>query len=149
MAHRMCAADPLCWHGATRARVANEYLLATEAGLKEMPSYTFPFIVFHGADDTLTDPDGSRTLYERSQVRKSLCACHSHAVLLICSVLLYSGSLAAHFHDALKAFRDGGGAVQTKDKTFRLIEKRWHVLLKEPGNAEILQEVIAWLKART
>ncbi|EIE25551.1 alpha/beta-hydrolase [Coccomyxa subellipsoidea C-169] len=97
-------ADPLCWHGATRARVANEYLLATEAGLKEMPSYTFPFIVFHGADDTLTDPDGSRTLYERSQ---------------------------------------------TKDKTFRLIEKRWHVLLKEPGNAEILQEVIAWLKART
>jgi hypothetical protein len=48
--------------------VANEYLLATEAGLKEMPSYTFPFIVFHGADDTLTDPDGSRTLYETSQV---------------------------------------------------------------------------------
>ncbi|KAK9908837.1 hypothetical protein WJX75_003567 [Coccomyxa subellipsoidea] len=97
-------ADPLCWHGATRARVANEYLLATEAGLKEMPSYTFPFIVFHGADDTLTDPDGSRTLYETSQA---------------------------------------------KDKTFRLIEKRWHVLLKEPGNAEILQEVIEWLTART
>jgi hypothetical protein len=42
--------------------------LATEAGLKAIPSYAFPFIVFHGADDTLTDPDGSRTLYERSQV---------------------------------------------------------------------------------
>ncbi|BDA41799.1 Monoglyceride lipase [Coccomyxa sp. Obi] len=96
-------ADPLCWHGATRARVANEYLLATEAGLKAMPSYTFPFIVFHGADDTLTDPDGSRTLYERSQA---------------------------------------------KDKTFKLIKDRWHVLLKEPGNKEILDEVIAWLKAR-
>ena len=61
-------ADPLCWHGATRARVANEYLLATERGLKEMPEYAFAFTVFHGADDTLTDPDGSRALYERSQV---------------------------------------------------------------------------------
>ena len=79
MSLSMLAADPLCWHGATRARVANEYLLATEAGLKEMPSYTFPFIVFHGADDTLTDPDGSRTLYETSQVGHVLwfviCAC--------------------------------------------------------------------------
>ena len=62
-------ADPLCWHGATRARVAQEYLLATEAGLKAMYKYTFPFIVFHGADDTLTDPDGSQQLFERSKVR--------------------------------------------------------------------------------
>lgn len=52
--------------------MANEYLLATEAGLKAMPSYTFPFIVFHGSDDTLTDPDGSRTLFERSQVRQHM-----------------------------------------------------------------------------
>ena len=66
--HVLAAADPLCWHGATRARVANEYLLATERCLKSMPRYHFPFIVFHGADDTLTDPDGSRALYERSQV---------------------------------------------------------------------------------
>ena len=64
-------ADPLCWHGATRARVAQEYLLATEAGLKAMYKYTFPFIVFHGADDTLTDPDGSQQLFERSKVRHS------------------------------------------------------------------------------
>lgn len=62
-------ADPLCWHGATRARVAQEYLLATEAGLKAMYKYTFPFIVFHGGDDTLTDPDGSQQLFERSKVR--------------------------------------------------------------------------------
>ena len=63
-----CMPDPLCWHGATRARVAHEYLLAAEAGLKAMHTCTFPFIVFHGADDTLTDPDGSKKLYERSQV---------------------------------------------------------------------------------
>lgn len=49
--------------------MAHEYLLATEAGLREMSMYAFPFIVFHGADDTLTDPDGSLTLFERSQVR--------------------------------------------------------------------------------
>lgn len=61
-------ADPLCWHGATRARVAHEYLLATEAGLKAMYNYTFPFTVYHGADDTLTDPDGSQQLFERSKV---------------------------------------------------------------------------------
>lgn len=66
--HLLAPADPLCWHGATRVRVANEYLLATEAVLNGMPRYHFPFIVFHGADDTLTDPDGSRALYERSQV---------------------------------------------------------------------------------
>lgn len=64
----MCMPDPLCWHGATRARVAHEYLLAAEAGLKAMNTYVFPFIVFHGADDTLTDPDGSKKLYELSQV---------------------------------------------------------------------------------
>ncbi len=64
----MCVTDPLCWHGATRARVAHEYLLAAEAGLKAMSTYAFPFIVFHGGDDTLTDPDGSKKLYELSQV---------------------------------------------------------------------------------
>ena len=48
--------------------MAHEYLLAAEAGLKAMNAYTFPFIVFHGGDDTLTDPDGSKKLYERSQV---------------------------------------------------------------------------------
>ncbi len=83
--------------------MANEYLLATERCLKEMPNYTFPFIVFHGGDDTLTDPDGSRALYERSA---------------------------------------------SKDKAFRPRPGRWHVLLKEPGNEDILQEVIAWLKER-
>jgi alpha-beta hydrolase superfamily lysophospholipase len=41
-----------------------------------------------------------------------------------------------------------GAHAQAKDKTFRLIPGRWHVLLKEPGNRDILQEVIAWLDAR-
>ncbi|CAK0746028.1 hypothetical protein CVIRNUC_001662 [Coccomyxa viridis] len=95
--------DPLCWHGATRARVAQEYLLATEAGLKAMYKYTFPFIVFHGGDDTLTDPDGSQQLFERSK---------------------------------------------SKDKRFKLIPSRWHVILKEPGNEDILKEVMSWMDQR-
>ena len=39
-------------------------------------------------------------------------------------------------------------AAQSKDKAFKLIPGRWHVLLKEPGNEDILKEVIAWLKER-
>ena len=80
------AADPLCWHGATRARVAHEYLLATEAGLKAMYNYTFPFIVFHGADDTLTDPDGSQQLFERSKVGQ--CADSLARLSRICTSLV-------------------------------------------------------------
>ena len=36
--------DPLCWHGATRARNATEYLTATSACLAAMPEYSFPFV---------------------------------------------------------------------------------------------------------
>lgn len=61
--------------------MAHEYLLATDAGLQEMHSYNFPFIVFHGADDTLTDPDGSKSLYERSQVSSRHAGGHGLHVL--------------------------------------------------------------------
>ena len=124
--------------------MANEYLLATEAGLQAMPLYTFPFIVFHGADDTLTDPDGSRTLYEKSQVRR-------HVVLLSPSylaILLYQCCSEGGAPEYLALTKECVVLWQAKDKTFKLIKDRWHVLLKEPGNEEILQEVIAWLKAR-
>ena len=114
--HARCchpSADPLCWHGATRARVANEYLLATERGLKEMSDYTFPFTVFHGADDTLTDPDGSRALYERSQVG----ALH---VLARCSVKACADSA----HRAPSSGADRRGACCTLDHalTFPVIQ---------------------------
>lgn len=38
--------------------------------------------------------------------------------------------------------------VQTSDKTLRLVNTMWHALVKELGNEEVLQEVIAWLDAR-
>ena len=40
------------------------------------------------------------------------------------------------------------GALQSKDKQFKLIPGRWHVLLKEPGNDMILKEVISWMTER-
>ena len=41
------AADPLCWHGKTRARNAAEYLRATERCVAEMDTFKFPYLNFH------------------------------------------------------------------------------------------------------
>ena len=41
------AADPLCWHGKTRARNATEYLRATERCVAEMDTFMFPYLNFH------------------------------------------------------------------------------------------------------
>lgn len=70
------SADPQMWHGWTRARNASEYLLATEALCKAMPSVTFPFVCFHGEADTMTDADGSKKLYEEAQVPRPPCSQH-------------------------------------------------------------------------
>lgn len=59
-------ADPLTYHGNTRARNAVEFLRVTEEVVASMPTMDFPFIVFHGELDTLCDPDGSRQLFEKS-----------------------------------------------------------------------------------
>ena len=60
--------DPLCWHRATRARSAMEYLRVTRAlsanDRARLKAFQAPFVVFHGDGDTLTDPRGSRDLYE-------------------------------------------------------------------------------------
>lgn len=100
-------ADPLCWHGATRARSAHEYLRITRDlqadGRARLRAFDKPFIVFHGEDDTLTDPKGSRDLHEASSSR---------------------------------------------DKTLRILKNRWHILPKEPGNDEVLKEIVEWCDAR-
>lgn len=60
--------DPQTWKEWTRARNAYEYLTTTEALCASMPEMTFPFVCFHGDIDTMTDPEGSKQLYEQSQV---------------------------------------------------------------------------------
>lgn len=100
-------ADPLCWHRATRARSAYEYLRITKNlqadGRERLRRFDKPFVVFHGADDTLTDPKGSVDLHEASA---------------------------------------------SEDKTLRILKDRWHILTKEPGNDEVLKEIVEWCDAR-
>lgn len=38
--------------------------------------------------------------------------------------------------------------AQSTDKTLRSLTGFWHILMKEPGNETIRDEVIAWLSAR-
>jgi len=59
--------DPQTWKEWTRARNAYEYLTTTEALCAAMPEMTFPFVCFHGDIDTMTDPEGSKRLYELSK----------------------------------------------------------------------------------
>ena len=63
------SADPLTYHGNTRARNAAEFLRVTEDITSSMGSMDFSFVVFHGDLDTLCDPAGSRQLFEKSAVR--------------------------------------------------------------------------------
>eukprot|EP00242_Pyramimonas_sp_CCMP2087_P006857 CAMPEP_0198218088 /NCGR_PEP_ID=MMETSP1445-20131203/67289_1 /TAXON_ID=36898 /ORGANISM="Pyramimonas sp., Strain CCMP2087" /LENGTH=316 /DNA_ID=CAMNT_0043894979 /DNA_START=174 /DNA_END=1121 /DNA_ORIENTATION=- len=59
--------DPLIYHGWTRVRSATEYVQSSEETVQAMPDMTFPFIVFHSRNDTMTDPEGSQMLYDRSK----------------------------------------------------------------------------------
>ena len=61
-------ADPLVFHGKTRARNASEYMKVTEWIVANMSSFNFPVISFCSENDTMCDPDGSRMLIDRSQV---------------------------------------------------------------------------------
>lgn len=48
---------------------------------------------------------------------------------------------------------DGSKALYLRaasaDKTLRLVNSMWHMLVKEPGNEDVLAEIVEWLQART
>jgi alpha-beta hydrolase superfamily lysophospholipase len=52
--------DPLVHHGGMPARTGAEILRAMERIASGRASLALPTLVFHGADDKLTEPDGSR-----------------------------------------------------------------------------------------
>jgi alpha-beta hydrolase superfamily lysophospholipase len=61
--------DSLTWPSGvkrTRARVAAEYYLGTQRIQKRLHEMNVPFIVFHGRDDPMTDPESSEMLYQRA-----------------------------------------------------------------------------------
>lgn len=39
-------------------------------------------------------------------------------------------------------------AASSGDKTLRILENRWHILTKEPGNAGVLREIVEWCDKR-
>jgi hypothetical protein len=38
--------------------------------------------------------------------------------------------------------------LQSSDKTLQLVDNMWHVLTKEPGNQQLLQQCVDWLSQR-
>lgn len=58
--------DPLTHHGPTRIRTAAEMLWAGEDARKRLDRIRLPLLAMHGANDTLTFPNGTRALYERA-----------------------------------------------------------------------------------
>jgi len=40
-------------------------------------------------------------------------------------------------------------AMQSEDKTLRLLNDFWHVLTKEEGNEKLLRECLDWMQQRT
>jgi alpha-beta hydrolase superfamily lysophospholipase len=63
---RAFAGDPRCYHGRTRAGLAAQLLRAGEDARRRLDRLTLPLLILHGADDTLTSPNGSRLLYDRA-----------------------------------------------------------------------------------
>ncbi|CAN6297998.1 unnamed protein product [Urochloa humidicola] len=58
--------DPLVFTGAIRVRTGYEILRLTSFLQQHLHRITVPILVLHGASDMVTDPDGSRALYEQS-----------------------------------------------------------------------------------
>ncbi|KAJ8537086.1 hypothetical protein K7X08_035487 [Anisodus acutangulus] len=65
--------DPLVFTGSIRVRTGYEILRITAYLQQNLCKLTVPFLVLHGSDDAVTDPEGSKKLYEEaSSVDKSI-----------------------------------------------------------------------------
>ena len=60
-------ADPLCYKGKIKARMAYEMLKAAADARQHMASLMLPLLIMHGAEDKLTDPCGSVQLFEQAR----------------------------------------------------------------------------------
>ena len=56
---------PLVHSGRISARLGSEFLSATRSLPEMMPDIRLPVLIMHGADDVLSDPEGSRLLNQR------------------------------------------------------------------------------------
>lgn len=58
--------DPLVFTGSIRVRTGYEILRITNYLQQNLCKLTVPFLVLHGSDDAVTDPEGSKKLYEEA-----------------------------------------------------------------------------------
>ena len=58
--------DPLVYTGNIRVRTGTEILRLSSYLLKNLKSVNIPFLVLHGSDDQVTDPKGSKELYDQA-----------------------------------------------------------------------------------
>ncbi|XP_026387414.1 uncharacterized protein LOC113282588 [Papaver somniferum] len=58
--------DPLVYTGSIRVRTGAEILRISSFLQERMSKITIPFFVLHGTADAVTDPNGSRRLYEKA-----------------------------------------------------------------------------------
>lgn len=59
--------DPLVYRGRMPAGTVTALIRATRTIDARMEAITLPLLILHGTSDQLTDPDGSRRLYERAR----------------------------------------------------------------------------------
>lgn len=64
---RQYDSDPLVYRKGTLAGTGLEILRATEHIQAKMEAVQLPLLILHGGGDRVTDPQGSRQLYERAQ----------------------------------------------------------------------------------
>ena len=57
--------DPLVYRGKIRARTGAELIKIWQELPAQMPQINLPILIMHGTADQLSDPEGSRMLYER------------------------------------------------------------------------------------
>lgn len=58
--------DPLVYTGSIRVRTGYEILQIASYLQQNLQKLQVPFLVLHGSDDTVTDPEASQKLYEEA-----------------------------------------------------------------------------------
>ncbi|HYN88470.1 MAG TPA: alpha/beta hydrolase [Ardenticatenaceae bacterium] len=63
---RRLVADPLCYQGKIKARIAYELGQAAAQARARVAELTLPLLILHGEEDRLANPEGARLLYAQA-----------------------------------------------------------------------------------
>ncbi|MCD9560432.1 hypothetical protein HAX54_019114 [Datura stramonium] len=58
--------NPYCYKGKPRLQTAHQLITASMHLEQRLEEVTLPFLIFHGGEDTVTDPSISKLLYEKA-----------------------------------------------------------------------------------